>query len=1171
MIEARTRVLLDFRGLMLHAFYSGDPMDAVIDEKGDRRPSATHGVDNFIRLYLQPILERFAPIDVIAVMEGGHSNARRRALFEKYKARAAQDADSDIMKAELEKCFVHLRKLMLSLGMMIVKTPYAEADDTIGYLCERLRGGKMVYTVDNDLLQLAAPNVRFLVKGKLTDEYKGMKLHPYNCVRMYKAICGDSTDGYCGVRGVGEKKWDELVARYGYDGIVELEALVRENNWTELAQIAQDNGDKVLQKLYECRDELTISYLLASIHPEWCEASFNEKVVRPQWEKRVPTIERLRDALTGVKLTSWIEHFRKFTVQKWHLDAPRLAQTKLSELIGAMRKSRFVTFDYESYDKLKHPAYSEAKRGGGYIDVLNQEITGCSFAFGANMQYCFYMSVKHRDTYNCKKSDLADMLHALDGVDLIAHNGMFEMTVTAQNLDIKFDKLYDTYVMANYVDENGRHDLKGLSKKDLNYDQTKYRDVVPEGKDMRDVSGAEVLDYGCDDSICTAHLAVLYQTVMECEQTWDFYEENEVYFDRAMLDCFLKGIPLDYERLRELREHDENEYADIDAKMRQLLVEHCSEVNNDGFITLWSEIEPFERKKLEAKEATPDMILHVLNEKKVRLYAACKYTPQQPPKAKAVKSQIADIGRRLNLPTIRSLKEDWIETYYQGIQKQLEEGATATDEQKQFVDLLHAAVEDGSDEAIGALEAWMQAYIQTDKSMWSGDELNARSPKQMAELFYGKLGLPVLVRNGSVKGKKSQRELFELEGAPSTNENALRTWLVHLDKADVRYTIIEQLLKLRAINTRMSLYYNPYPLWESPIDHRIHPQIKNCGTITKRPSGTSPNVFQVSKTKDDGHVRGVYQSQSWDKEGAEPELVCSIDFEQQELVILAGESGDQNLRACYTGPRESRRDVHTSTGAVIYNLRNPEKPQVDYLGFKHIYDNHLDDDEPDLTRRSNSVRKVYAKRTNFLASYGGGPTGLARKLIVPLEVAKQFLNGFFESYPLVKDYQQRMAAMAKRHGYAKDCFGNRRHLYMIYSDNKAVAASAERQAGNYPIQGGAASVLKIVLREFVKRKIAEKYRCTLYAPIYDELVLSIPVSQIYACLTELADIMEMQLPGLNIGLSTSVSIGKNWGEQIELGNRPELEAINAAVYDIQHPGEERYKAYLESKKKAKAA
>ena len=299
----------------------------------------------------------------------------------------------------------------------------------------------------------------------------------------------------------------------------------------------------------------------------------------------------------------------------------------------------------------------------------------------------------------------------------------------------------------------------------------------------------------------------------------------------------------------------------------------------------------------------------------------------------------------------------------------------------------------------------------------------------------------------------------------------------------------------------------------------------------------------------------MFQSQSYDKTGVEREVVVSIDFVQQELVILAGESGDENLRACYSGPMETRRDVHTSTGVTIYNLRNREKPPVDYIGYTKLMASGEGDDDPDLTRRPTVVRKVYAKRTNFLASYGGGPSGLARKLIVPKEVAIEFLDGFFGSYPKVKDYQEDRAALARNTGFVKTCFGNRRHLYMIHDANKALSASAERQAGNYPIQGGAADVLKVVMREYVKRGVAQKTGATLYAPIYDELVLSCPISKVYVLVEMLADIMEMELPGLNIKLDTSVSIGANWGEQVEIGSRPDKQAVYRGLFEALYPDE----------------
>lgn len=1146
------RVILDLRGLLLHSYYSGRPLDTVISKKGERRATAAHGIDQFIRMYLEPILDRVAPIQVIAVQEGQNGNARRRAWLPSYKDKDQQDEGDEVVQLQLEALYNHARSLLLSLGCMIVRTPYAEADDTIAYLVERLKGGKIVYTVDNDLLQLVRPgdsSVAVLVKGKLATEYRGMPLNEYNAVRVYKSIVGDSSDGYIGVRGIGQKAWDAMVENYGLDGMLALEEIVRTENFDKLVQAIEHTQDKTLAKLYDQRSEWSMAYKLASLHPEWCETNYGSRVIRPRWEKRVPCSRRLHEALEPLGLETWAEKFDKFTTKTWLMDLNRWQKTDKDALLGAMRKSSFVAFDYESYDSLKYEGFQQAKRGGDYVDTLNQKITGCSFAFGDNFQYCYYMPVKHRDTYNVPIEELKSTFDALEGVSLVAHNAMFEMVVSKQNMDLEFPYLCDTYVMGNYVDENQRHGLKMASKHFLNYDQLNYRDVVPVGQDMRDISGDEVLQYGADDSIVTAHLAVLYKTIMECEQTWDFYFENEVYFEKAMLDGFIKGVPLDLERLKAFEIEDQKLWVETDARLRTLLEEHCSEINEDGFQTLWAEVELYERKVLEEKDRhSPDEIDSILQEKKDLLYRACRYTPIKPPVMEAKRTDIARIAKALNLPTIRSVRDEWIQIYYNGIQEQVQNGAELTEQQGEFLELVLTATTDRSEHAAAALEGWMNRYVAQDRELWEGDALSTRSPKQMAELFYGKMGLPIVVRNPPSKDGKSKRDQFELEGAPSTNENAVRTWMTMFDKDDWRHQVLECVLTMRAINTRESLYYRPYPLWKSPVTGRVHPQIRNFGTVTGRPSGTSPNILQVSKYKDDGHTRSVFLPQSADKEGAEPELMVSIDFSQQELVILAGESGDANLRACYTGDEETRRDVHTATGQTIYNIRN--NASVDYWRFKEMVQNHEGEDHPDMTARPVQIRSIYAKRTNFLATYGGGARGLATKLIVPEEVGYQFLDAFFTSYPKVRDFQEKQARLAKRHGFVKTCFGTRRHLSTILDSNKGLAMSAERQAGNFPIQGGAADVLKIVMREYVKRRVAEKTGATLIAPIYDELVLSCPVSKISALVEMLSDIMEMELPGLDISLETSVSIGATWGQQVELGRRPTEKEINRTVQEV---------------------
>lgn len=1186
--QVRNRCILDLRGLVLQSYYSNakNAVDTVEGAGGKRIPAAVHGLNNFIQSHLNPVLEKFAPIDVIAVQEGAHANHRRRCLSATYKADKSQDEADEAMEAQKELLMTTVVKLLLAIGCVVGKTAYAEADDTIGYLIKNLKGKKVVRTVDNDLLQLDVyGNTLFLIGHDYVNSFKGMKLKPYNPVLLYKSLVGDTSDNIPGITRFGEGKWGDLIEKYGSDAIPELEACVAKDDFTYLEEVLAETPCKLLQFMYDNRHQWSVSYKLASIRPDWCESTFGGKVIRPKWEKRIPTVERLTAALEPFGLFQSIADYKQYCIKTWLLDAKQLAKTPMDKLYSAMRDSEFIAFDYESYDSVQHEPYQRAKKSGGYVDMLSQVVTGASFAFGDNMQYCFYVPTKHRDTYNCKPEELAAIINAVKDRPIAAHNDMFEQVVSKTNFDIDFDRMMDTGITGHYVDENVRHALKIRSKSVLNYNQTSYRDIVPEGKDMRDISGAEVLNYGCDDSLCSAHILIVDQIIMECEQTWDFYYDNETFVTRALLPGFIAGIPMDWDRLQELSDADDGVYRNAEDELRELLAEHCPTVNEEGFKLLWDEIRPYETAKMEEKEKSNSDISEELCKKETKLYADCKYNPLVAPEVTTKKSTIALVAKMLNMPTIRSVKEAWMDTYYNGVQAQLENGATITETQKEFLNLLYNAVKTGDDEIIDTLQGWMAAFINTDKSVWDGDQLNCGSPDQMARLFYGKMGLPILLRNQSKDGK-DKRSQFELEGAPSTSENAIRTWMPTFAEDSWQYRVLDCVLRIRGVRTRRSLYYKPYPLWQSPTDGRTHPQIRNCGTVTRRPSGTSYNILQVSKTKDEGHTRSVFLPQTADRPvtpsmlsipatdeknnvipgkfwevDVNKEMIVSIDFVQEELLIMAGESNDPALRACYQG--EVRRDVHTTTGAMIYNQRNPDKKAVSYDEFANIIKTKADKDEPDITRRASVIRQVYSKRTNFLLTYGGGAAGLARKLIVPKQMAEGFVIAFNEAYPLIAEFQERAIREARQFGYSRACFGTRRHLFKIFDNNRAISASAERQSGNFKIQGCAAEILKIVLRKVATQNVLKRYGATLYAPVYDELVLSCPIHHIYALVNELADIMEMELPGLNIRLLTSVSVGFNWGEQAEVGERPSLEAITVGIATLLRKAAEKAEKELE--------
>lgn len=263
----------------------------------------------------------------------------------------------------------------------------------------------------------------------------------------------------------------------------------------------------------------------------------------------------------------------------------------------------------------------------------------------------------------------------------------------------------------------------------------------------------------------------------------------------------------------------------------------------------------------------------------------------------------------------------------------------------------------------------------------------------------------------------------------------------------------------------------------------------------------------------------------------EPQLIVSIDFVQQELAILAGLSHDENLLSCYVG--DNKRDVHALTGTSIMNMMQARKQHwriISYEEFAAI----LADKDHEWHKEAQKVRKKYAKTTNFLLVYGGSAAGLSRKVIVPLAMAETFVTAFHKAYPRVEKFQEKVIQFGRKHGYVLTAFGNRKHTTGILSKNKREAAMWERQAINAPIQSTAADVLKLVLRKIVLTRLCEETGATLYAPVYDELVASVPVSKVQEYIERLTKIMQMPIPRTPVVLDTSVSFGLNWGEQIEL-------------------------------------
>lgn len=1192
-IERESRVILDAKGLVMHAWRGCRDRDAILLADGKTRcQTAGAGLEAFVTRYLNRVLGFVAPRRVIAVWEGDGGKERRRALYPEYKAARDARVEDPLKIAEQEKVMTWAKQLMAALGITQLAVPGAEGDDTIAWLCQKLHGSKIVFTIDEDLVQLqeeARPDTGESITVFYRDaviEEAGPSGVPPHLIALHKSIVGDKSDGYPGVSGMGPAAWTALEATIGLDGLAELEACVRTNDYAELEAAVAESGDKNLAKLLASREQWSTCYQLAILHPEWCEGRWKRAFVKPTWYKRVPSVERLDQVLNASHCQHLRADFMRWMPQQFFVEKADLDAETMREIVDGFKASPLVAFDYESYDKLNWAPYREASGNPNFVDVLNQVLTGCSFCYGDNYQYGVYVPTNHKDTDNLPNSVVASLLAQVpNDVLKVAQNAAFEVAVSKLNLDGWYPKdVADTAMMAHHVDENEPIALKALSKRWLNYDQITYLEVT-QGRGMNELTVREVLKYGCDDSLVTAWLFDLFKLILELEGTWDRVAEVEFAPAYVLSDAYIEGVPVNMERLGKLAEKDAQARKVLEAELRSLLEQHCPEVNEEGYAQLWEERRKWmaiyladanaKREAPLSEEAFQEALEARLAEEAENLRDACRYVvPGPDPELLALPVDKKLLNLALGcagLPAIASITKPGLTAWLVG-----------TDPKTSTQRTLHGLINQlqfASKPKDKAAPAPTQRFINTpqreqlqrlcaqlvsaSEDLRVGSELNVDSPAQMVGLFYGAMALPILIRNDNdtTTGAGRLREKNRLPGSPSTGDIAMQTLMAELPEGDWRRRVVELIRDIKAVNTRNKTYYQPYPSWVSPVTGRIHPTVRNCGTDTRRPSSSSPNVLQVSKSKDEGLIRSCFEALDRKNTHAafgtaedrlferqtvavksidlSDQVVVSIDFSQQELRILAGHCRAANMLAAYVG--NSGVDIHSMTGAGVFYRRLPSMD--DYKAYVAIY---KDEHHPAHKQAANARR--IAKMINFLLAYGGSAAGLSRKAVLPLALAQHYVQATFDTYPEMREWQEDTIDFARRRGYVETWAGTRRHIgSSILSRDGAVSSHAERQAVNAPIQGGAAEILKEVMKKSIERRLWATTGSTLIAPVYDEFVASVPRAAAVEFISAALDIMEFVPGDLGVPMVGDVSLGPTWGQQIEIGTRPSVEAIEAAL------------------------
>lgn len=307
-----------------------------------------------------------------------------------------------------------------------------------------------------------------------------------------------------------------------------------------------------------------------------------------------------------------------------------------------------------------------------------------------------------------------------------------------------------------------------------------------------------------------------------------------------------------------------------------------------------------------------------------------------------------------------------------------------------------------------------------------------------------------------------------------------------------KHEIVADILEHRGLKKLLGTYVDALPKLINPRTGRIHTSFNQTVTATGRLSSSDPNLQNIPVRGEDGkEIRKAFV----------PEPGCeffSADYSQIELRVMAHLSGDENMIEAF---REGH-DIHAATAAKIY------KETIDEVS---------------------RDQRTKAKRANFGIIYGITVFGLAERLEISRDEAKQLIEGYFENFPKVKEYMDKSIQMARANGYAETLFHRRRYLADINSHNATVRGFAERNAINAPIQGTAADIIKVAMINVYRRFRKEGIKSKMILQVHDELNFSVlpeekeKVEKIV--LEEMQNALKMQVP-----LVADSGWGKNWLE-----------------------------------------
>lgn len=1062
------KLFFDMSSVLWAGLLADKDAEGVEVQHGSRKVTVNtcaYGYENVVNSMNAAIKEsNCVPMDVVMVFEGRDSKKRRTMIDTTYKANREGDKDSRPPEAYVQ--FNLLKDLIKdtyrNLGAVAVSQAFVEGDDVLGWLAVNTEEDCVVVTGDNDLAVLNGKNeygatCRVRIKGELGKNKYGE--FDVKLVSLYKGLVGDSSDNIKGCPGFGPTAWMNLNIAYGDDGCFELEQLINEGKRDEIASIAKDNNCKLLNKIVDQWDVVRKSLRLATIHPEWVNTIKQQLVWEPGMVRKLTDDERLKP---------WRAASRLVTADKFD-DALVFLKSKIDE-------SPFFTIDFETSTLPDSDDWLEA-RGKKGVDVIGSRIVSMGLSFGSNNQYGFYIPVEHSDTDNCTLEQLAQFIEAIpQDKFIVAQNAAgFELPVAYNTYAERWKdngwrgfipNMVDTRIAATFWDENQpSHGLKQLTKLLFQYEQATYAQTTQKSAVMGELKGGQrIKTYDVEGVEWETREYKMHELTAK-EVT--AYGLDDVYTAGALWNFFKLFMQLDhtYEAFKRLEQKPMYLSAlayvqgiEVDMERLKLLEAEDKKLSDE----CWGKVEAFLIEK--GWDGVTCPVFEELNPANIK--------------------QAVQIILGMELKTmVRTVSK--LAVLVDGLEH--DDAASLA----KFIE----------EDRVDLVNAWV-------KRAYTGKpNFNVGSPNQIAKLMYEVIGAPVRLRNKATDAMKAKGVR---EGNPRTDDGAIEMAVKMGDVKGVEAEVLEALLTMKSCNTRNSLYWSAIPVHIHWKTGRIHSELIQSSTNTRRWSSSKINLQQL-----EGDSNGVRSTIKAEK----GHVFVSLDFAGQEVRQVASYSEDSNLLGCYIG--DHKRDTHSIVGARVAKVSYEE-----FMAMRSSPDK-------EIAKKAAAIRQI-AKVVLFATLYSAAAPKIGETLGISETEAQTYIDAIFGEFPAVQKWKQESEDMAERLGYVTIAGGTKRHLAsLINSDDTWTASKALRQAGNARIQGAGANQVKEVMAEVWDSDLLDTTSLKWKYVVHDECCWSVRKEEAVPVIKAIHSMMVRDFLG-NVPSESSIGVGLNYGQLIEL-------------------------------------